>query len=102
VRPYIDEVEHISSGIRVPDQILNMDEIEFCSRPMEVKKKTIVYSIRCGSKAAYREETYLNHLSLLVTINLVGQRVTLLSLVRNKVAIKDLDLQLMPGNVGLC
>jgi hypothetical protein len=39
VRSYVDELEHAPSVIRIPDQILNMDETRLCSRPMKAKKR---------------------------------------------------------------
>jgi hypothetical protein len=64
VRSYIDEVEHALSVIHISDQILAVDETGFCLRPIKAKKKAIVYSMGCGTKAAYRQETSLNHVSL--------------------------------------
>jgi hypothetical protein len=71
-RPHIHEVEHIQSVIRVPAQILNTDETAFCSHPMKGKKKRIVYSMGCGTKAAYRKETDLKQMNLVATMNLLG------------------------------
>jgi hypothetical protein len=70
VRSYIDEMEHALSVIRVPDQILNRDETRFRSRSMKTKKKAFIYSMGCGTKAASRKETDLNHVNLVSTINL--------------------------------
>jgi hypothetical protein len=69
VRFDIDEVECTLSVIRVPNQILNMDETGFCSRPMKAKKK-IVDSMGCGTKAVYSKETDLSHVNLVAVINL--------------------------------
>jgi UDP-N-acetylmuramyl tripeptide synthase len=74
VRYYIDELERALSVIRVPDQILNRDKTRFCSRSMKTKKKAFIYSMGCGTKAADRKETDLNHVSLVPTINLLEQR----------------------------
>jgi hypothetical protein len=69
VRSNIDELEDAVSVICVPAQGLNMDEIGFCSRPMKAQKKTIVYSKACTTKAACREESDLNHVRPVATIN---------------------------------
>jgi hypothetical protein len=72
VGSYVDELEDARSVIGVPRQIVNMDEAGFCSCPMNAKKKTIVSSKRCPTKAACREDSNLNHMSLVATINLSG------------------------------
>jgi hypothetical protein len=41
VRSYVDELEHVPSVIRIPDQILNMDETRLCSRPMKAPKRRL-------------------------------------------------------------
>jgi hypothetical protein len=101
VRSYIDEVEHALSVIRVRDENLNVDETGLCSRPMKAKKKVIVYSMGCGTKAAHREETDLKHVSLVSTTDLLGQRLKMLYFIANKVAIKDPDSCLTSGNLTL-
>jgi hypothetical protein len=40
---------------------------------MKAKKKPIVYSKECTTTVVFREETDLNHVSLVVTTNLLGQ-----------------------------
>jgi hypothetical protein len=101
VRAYVAEVEHALSAIRVPDQMLNMDETGFCSRPMKAKKRAIVYSKKCATKAAFREEKDLNHVTLVATINLLGQRLKPLYLITNKVTIRDPELHLMSSGLAL-
>jgi hypothetical protein len=68
---------------------------------MKGKKKAVVYSKKCTTKAAFREEIDLNHVSLVATINLLGQRLTPLYLMTDKVAVKDLELQLMSNSLAL-
>jgi hypothetical protein len=51
-----------------------MDERRFRSRPMKVKKNTIVDEKAWITTAACREESNLNHMSLVAAINLFGQR----------------------------
>jgi hypothetical protein len=82
--------------------MLNMDETGFCSHSMKGKKKTVLYSKKCTTKAAFREERELNHVSLVATINLLGQRLKPLYLITNKVAVKDSELQLMSNSLALC
>jgi hypothetical protein len=60
--------------------------------PMKAKKKAIVCSKACTTKAAFWEEIYLNHVSLVTTINLLGRRLKTLYLMTNTIAIKDSDL----------
>jgi hypothetical protein len=69
-----------------------MDKVEFCLPPMTAKKKAIVYSKACTTKAVFREETDLNQVRLVATINLLGQRLKPLYLITNKMTIKDPDL----------
>jgi hypothetical protein len=97
---YLEEQDDPRSVIRVPDQGLNMDETGFCSRPMTAKK-TIVYSKVCTTKPASREESDLNHMTLVATTNLLGQRFKLSYMITNKVAIKDPDLQLLSNHPAL-
>jgi hypothetical protein len=52
-------------------------------------------------KTAYREESRLNHMSRVATMNLMGQRLKALYLIANKVAIKGPDLPLLASNLGL-
>jgi hypothetical protein len=59
---------------------------------MKVEKKAIVCSKACATKAAFREETDLNHVSLVATMNLLDQRLKPLYLIMNTIAIKDPDL----------
>jgi hypothetical protein len=54
---------------------------------MKAKKNVIVCS-----KADFGEETDLNHVSLVATVNLLGQRLKPLYLITNTIAIKDPDL----------
>jgi hypothetical protein len=68
---------------------------------MKAKRRPIVYSKKCTTKAAFREEIDLNHVSLVVTINLLGQRLKPLYLITNKVTLKDPDLQLMSNSLAL-
>jgi hypothetical protein len=101
IRSYVKEPEDARSLIPVPDQILNVDETGFCSRPMKAKKKTIVYAKRCTRKAACTEESAFNHMSLVATLNLFGEHLKPFYLITNKVANKDADLQLLATNVAL-
>jgi hypothetical protein len=59
---------------------------------MKAKKKAIICSKACIAKAAFREEIDLNHMSLVATINLLGQRLKTLDLMTNMITIKDPDL----------
>jgi hypothetical protein len=59
---------------------------------MKAKKKAIVYSKACTTKAAFRDEIDFNHVSLVATINLLWQRLKTLYLITNTIAIKDPDL----------
>jgi hypothetical protein len=68
---------------------------------MKGKRRAIVYSKQCPTKAAFREETDLNHVTLVATINLVGQQLKPLYLITNKVAVKDPDLELMSRSLAL-
>jgi hypothetical protein len=92
---YVDEPEDALSLSRVPDQILNIDEIGCCSRPMKAKKKSIVHSKARPREAACRKESDLNHLSLVARINLFGEQLKALYVTTNNVALKDPDLQLL-------
>jgi hypothetical protein len=78
-----------------------MDETGFCSRPMKGKKRAVVYSKTCMTKAAVREEIDLNHVSVVATINLLGQRLKPLYLITNQGIIKDPDLQMMSSGLAL-
>jgi hypothetical protein len=78
-----------------------MDEIGFYSHLMKVKKKTIVRSKVRPTEAACRKESDVNHVSLVATINQLGQRLKALYLRTNKAAIKDSDLQLLSSNLTL-
>jgi hypothetical protein len=60
--------------------------------PMKTKKKVIVCSKACTTKAAFMEEIDLNHVSLVATINLLGQRLKTFYLITDTIAIKDPDL----------
>jgi hypothetical protein len=68
---------------------------------MKAQKKSIVYSRACTIKAICREESDLNHVSLMATINLLVQGLKTLYLRMNKVAIKDSDVQLLASNLIL-
>jgi hypothetical protein len=92
VRSHVAELEQTLSLIRIPDQILNMYETGFCSCPMKAKKKPVVYSKACTTKAAFKEETDLNRVSLVATIDLLGQQLKPLYLIMNKIVIEDPDL----------
>jgi hypothetical protein len=76
VRLHADELEDALSLIHVPDQVLNMDEIGFCSRPMKAKRKTIVDSNACTTKAACTEESDFHHMSPVATIIKMMHRVS--------------------------
>jgi hypothetical protein len=54
---------------------------------MKAKKNAIVCS-----KADFGEEFDLNHVNLVATVNLLGQRLKPLYLITNTIAIKDPDL----------
>jgi hypothetical protein len=69
--------------------------------PTKAKKKAIVYSKACTTKAVFREEIDLNHVSLVATISLLGQRLKTLDLIMNTIAIKDPDLRMMSSNLAL-
>jgi hypothetical protein len=68
---------------------------------MKDKKRAVVHSKTCTTKAAVREEIDLNHVGLVATINLFGRRLKPLYLLMNKVTIKDLDLQMMSNAFAL-
>jgi hypothetical protein len=69
--------------------------------PNERQEEGNCYSKKCTTKAALREEIDLNHVSLLATINLLGQRLKPLYLITNKVAVKDSELELMSNSLAL-
>jgi hypothetical protein len=101
MRSYIDELEDARSDIRVPDQTHNMDETGCDSRPTKAQKKTIVDSKVCITKAVCREESDLKHVSLVATMNLLGQRLKPRYFRMNNVALRAPDLQLLSGNLVL-
>jgi hypothetical protein len=68
---------------------------------MKGKRRKIVSCKKCTTKAVFREERNLNHVTLVATINLLGQRLKPLYLTTNKVAIKAPDLQLMSTRLAL-
>jgi hypothetical protein len=68
---------------------------------MKAKKKAIVYSKACTIRAAFREETDLNHMSLVAMTNLLGQRLKPLYLITNKIAIRDPNFRMISSNLAL-
>jgi hypothetical protein len=67
---------------------------------MKGRKRAVVYSKTCTTKAAVREEIDLNHVCLVATINLLAQRLKPLSLITNQVTIKDPDRQMMSSGLA--
>jgi hypothetical protein len=63
--------------------------------------EAIIYSVGSGTKAAYREETDHNHVRLVATINLSGQKLKPLYLMTKKAAIREPELRLLSGYLAL-
>jgi hypothetical protein len=95
------ELETAVSVIRVPDQILSMDEPGFCPRPVKAKKNGILSLNKCTTKPAFRKEIDIRHVWLVPTNNLLRQRFKPLYLITNKAAIKDPELQMMSNSFAL-
>jgi hypothetical protein len=65
---YFVEVKAALAQIQTAAQLLNMDETGFCSRPEKAKKRKVMYRTDCPVKSAFREQSDLNHITLMGTI----------------------------------
>jgi hypothetical protein len=65
---YFAEVKMGLAQMQTAAQLLNMDETRFCSPPEKAKKQKVVSRTDCPVKLAFREQSDLNHITLVAMI----------------------------------